>query len=159
MWLLADALGLSDLAAEVETAIKRCSEPTPPPQARYLRGIRVGILGRGADLDGVRVRAEQYGASVAVRITKTVIWVATATPDANDAAHRAALTYQVPMLTPLAARRRLDDAIRDAQRKDLERQRVVDSWAAERKASDDYWRPTWRPTELDYDPQPVRQNY
>jgi DNA polymerase III subunit epsilon len=159
MWLLAEALGLSALAAEVETAIKRCTEPTPSPQARYLRGVRVGILGRGAELDGLRARAEQYGASVAVRITKTVIWAATATPDANDAAHRAARTYQVPMLTPAAARRRLDDAISDAQRRDLERQRVVDSWAAERKARDDYWRPTWRPTELDYDPEPVRQNY
>jgi DNA polymerase III subunit epsilon len=159
MWLLADALGFSALADEIEAAIQRCAEPTPLPQARYLRGVRVGILGRGADLDGLRVRAEQYGASVAVRITKTVIWAATATPDANDAAHRAARTYQVPILTPAAARRRLDDAISGAQRKDLERQRAVDSWAAERKARDDYWRPTWRPTELDYDPEPVRQNY
>jgi DNA polymerase III subunit epsilon len=157
MWLLADALGLPELAAHIDTAIQSCTEATPTPQARYLRGIRVGILGDGPDFCELRARAEDHGATVAARITKTVVWAATQTPNANNAAHRAARTYQVPMLTPATARQRLDAAIRGAKLKDVERQRLVDSWAAERKARDDYWRPTWRPTELDYDPEPVRQ--
>jgi DNA polymerase-3 subunit epsilon len=155
MWLLADALGLADLATELGTVIDQCTETPPSPHSRYLRGVRVGILGHGPDFDQLRTRAEQHGASIAARITATVLWVATTTPDANDAPHRAARTHLVPMLSPAAARRRLDDAIRDAELKDIERQRAVDEWAAQRKSRDDYWRPTWRPTELDYDPDPL----
>jgi DNA polymerase III subunit epsilon len=91
------------------------------------------------------------------KITKTVIWVATSTPDANDAPHRAARTYQVPMLSPVLARQRLDEAIRDADLKAFERQRAVDEWAAQRQAREDYWRPTWRPIEIDYDPAPLHE--
>jgi DNA polymerase III subunit epsilon len=158
MWLLADALGLSDLAIEIGELIDRCAEPAPPSHARYLRGVRVGILGHGPDIDQLRARAEEYGTSIAARITKTVIWVATTTPDANDAPHRAARTHLVPILTPAAARRRLDEAIQEAELKDFARQRAVDEWAAQRQARDDYWRPTWRPTELAYDPQPLYGN-
>jgi len=159
MWLLADELGLPDLAREIGAAIDQCTESPPPPQARYLRGVRVGILGHGPEFEELRVRAEDHGASIAKNITKTVAWVATTTPDANDAPHRAARTHQVPMLTPALARQRLDDAIRAADVKASERQRAIDEWAAQRQARDEYWRPTWRPVELDYDPEPVHDNY
>jgi DNA polymerase III subunit epsilon len=160
MWLLADALGLADLTIEIGTVIDRCTEPPPPPpRARYLRGVRVGILGHGPKFDDLRTSAEDHGASIAVRITKTVVWVATTTPDANDAPHRAARTHLVPMLSPALARRRLDDAIREAELKDFERQHAVDEWAAQRKSRDDYWRPTWRPTELNYDPAPLYEKH
>ncbi|CCK65285.1 PolC-type DNA polymerase III [Mycobacterium canetti] len=159
MWLLADSLGLSDLTKEIGVVIERCAEPTPPPQARYLRGVRVGILGQGPGLDLLRARAEDHGASIAARITKTVVWVATTTPDATDAHHRAARTHGVPVLSPAVARMQLDDAIRAAELNDLERQRAIDEWAAQRAAQrqsrDDYWRPTWRDVELDYDPEPL----
>lgn len=159
MWLLADELGLPDLASEIGAAIDQCTGSPPPPQARYLRGIRVGILGHGPKFDELRVRAEDYGASIAKNITKTVVWVATTTPDANDAPHRAARTHQIPMLTPALARQRLDYAIRDAEAKAAERQRAVDEWTAQRQARDEYWRPTWRPNELDYDPEPGHDTY
>ena len=155
MCLLADALGLPGLAAEVGAVIEKNTEPPPPPEARYLRGIRIGILGRGPEFDDLRICAEDHGASIAKNITKTVIWVATTTPDANDASHRAARTYQVPMLSPVLARQRLDEAIRDADLKAFERQRGVDEWAAQRQAREDYWRPAWRPIELDYTPAPL----
>ncbi|OBF66398.1 hypothetical protein A5753_06715 [Mycobacterium sp. 852002-51971_SCH5477799-a] len=159
MWFLADELGLPDVASEIDAAINQCSELPLPPQARYLRGIRVGILGRGPELDDLRACAEDHGASIARNITKSVAWVATATPDANDAPHRAARTHQVPMLAPGLARQRLDEAIRDAEKKALERQHADDERAAQRMARDEYWRPTWRPTELDYDPPPLYNNY
>jgi DNA polymerase-3 subunit epsilon len=158
MWLLADALGLSDLTSKIGNTIEGCAEPTPPPQARYLRGIRVGILGHGPDLDPLRARAEDHGASIAVRITHTVIWVATTTPDATDAPHRAARTHGVPILCPSVAKIRLDDAIRAAELRDFERQRAIDEWDAQRQSRDDYWRPKWRPTELDHDPEPLYNN-
>jgi DNA polymerase III subunit epsilon len=159
MWLLADALGLADLATEIGEVIDRCTEPPPPPQARYLRGARVGILGHGPDFDQLRTRAEEHGASIAARITKTVLWVATITPDANDAHHRAARTHLVPMLAPAAALRLLNEAIREAELKEFERQRIIDEWAAQRQSHDDYWRPTWRPSELDYDPGPLYEDH
>jgi DNA polymerase-3 subunit epsilon len=128
------------------------TETPPPPQARYLRGVRVGILGHGPEFDRLRIRAEDYGASIAKNITKTVVWVATTTPDGNDAPHRAARTHQIPMLPLSVARQRLDDAIRDAEAKANERQRAVDEWTAQRQIRDEYWRPAWRPSELEYDP-------
>jgi DNA polymerase-3 subunit epsilon len=158
MWLLADALGLSDLTTRMGNAIDQCAEPKPPPQARYLRGIRVGILGSGTELDQLRARAAGNGASIAVRITKTVVWVATTTPEATDAHHRATRTYGVPMLTPTLARTRLDDAIRAAELKDFERERAANEWAAQRQLRKEYWRPKWRPAELSYDPEPLYEN-
>lgn len=158
MWLLADALGLPDLTNEIGDAIERRAEPMPPPQARYLRGVRVGILGHGPELDLLRGRAAEYGASIAVRITQTVIWVATTTPNATDAPHRAARTHRVPILSPSVAKARLNDAIRAAELRDFERQRAIDEWDAQRQLRDEYWRPKWRPTELDYDPEPLYNN-
>jgi DNA polymerase-3 subunit epsilon len=158
MWLLADGLGLPDLTSKIGNIIEGCAEPTPPPHARYLRGVRVGILGRGPDLDPLRARAEDHGASIAVRITKTVVWVATTTPDATDAHHRAARDHGAPMLSPSAAQTRLDNAIRAAELRDFERQRAIDEWDAQRQSREDYWRPIWRPTELDYDPEPLYRN-
>lgn len=158
MWLLADALGLPNLASKIGAAIDQCTEAPPPPQARYLRGVRVGILGHGPEFDDLRVRAEDHGATIAKKITKTVVWAATTTPDANDTPHCAARTHQVPLLPPPLARRRLDAAIRDAEMKALERQRAVDEWNAQRQARDEYWRPKWRPSELDYDPAPLYEN-
>jgi DNA polymerase-3 subunit epsilon len=61
------------------------------------------------------------------------------------------------MLSPEAARLRLDESIRQAEFKAFERQREADEWEARRRQSaaeaDAYWRPTWRQHELDHDPQ------
>jgi hypothetical protein len=43
MYLLADALGLSDLAMRINDVMQACAEPAPPPEARYLRGLRIAI--------------------------------------------------------------------------------------------------------------------
>ncbi|MDB5495958.1 MAG: hypothetical protein JWP86_3295, partial [Phenylobacterium sp.] len=154
MFLLAEALGLDALAEKIKKVIDACAEPEPSPEARYLRGLRVGIVGDDSDSVSLRERAESYGAKIAVNITKTVQWLATTSPDAVDTCHNAARRLGIPMLSPREARVRLDEAIREAEFKAFERQRELDEWAAHRKQQDDYWRPTWRPVELDHDPEP-----
>lgn len=156
MYLLADALGLLELASELHAAIDACSEPEPAAEARYLRGLRVAVVGDGADLELLRKRAQSYGTKLAVNVTKTVVWIATTTPHATDSKHNSARKFGVPMLSPEQASVRLDAAIRDAELKAFERQTQIDEnlarqreYAAEREA---YWRPTWRPFELDRDP-------
>ena len=96
MYLLADGLGLSKLAEKVRAVIEACAEPEPPPESRYLRGSRVGICGNTSELVQLRTRAEAYEAKVAVRITKTVQWLASTTPDAVDPHHIAARTHGAP---------------------------------------------------------------
>jgi len=90
MYLLVDALGLSDLADEISTVIKACAEPQPAAEARYLRGLRVGIVGDDEEIVALRKRAESYCAKLAVNITKTVVWLATSTLDSSDAKHNSA---------------------------------------------------------------------
>jgi DNA polymerase-3 subunit epsilon len=157
MYLLADALGLTDLAAHLESAIQASAEPAPPVGARYLRGLRIGVIGENGELDVLRKRAESYGAKLAVNMTKTVIWMATTTPDATDSKHNSARNLGVPMLSPVEASVRLDAAIREAELKAYERQRLVDEGQAQRQRylaeREAYWRPTWRPVELDRDPE------
>lgn len=158
MYLLADALGLTELATEIHKAIEACAEPPPSKEARYLRGLRIGILGDDDEILQLRQRAEHYGAKLAKNITKTVQWLATMTPDATDSRHTYARTYGISILTPAEASDRLDDAIRDAELKAFERQREADTWAEQRRRykeeRDAYWRPTWRNVELDDDPGP-----
>jgi DNA polymerase III epsilon subunit-like protein len=158
MYLLADALGLDELAAKIQAAIDSCAEPAPPPESRYLRGTRIGIVGNTAELAKLRTRAETYGAKVAVRITNTVAWLATVTPDAVDARHKAAREIGIPILDPAAATKRLNEDIRDAELKAFERQRIIDEHAERRRQrlaeADAYWRPSWRALELDHDPKP-----
>ena len=157
MFLLAEALGLTDLADKMGAVIRSLAEPEPPPEARCLRGLRVGVTGDDPALAALRERAESYGAKIAVNITKTVEWLATVTPDATDSRHNTARKLGIPILTPDVARGRLDESIRQAEFKALERQREVDEWEARRRESaaeaDAYWRPTWRRQELDHDPQ------
>lgn len=153
MSLLADALGLTDLASEVNSVIAACSEPEPPPEARYLRGLRVAIAGADPEIVALRERAESYGARLAVHITKTVQWLATTTPEAGDSRHSSARKLGIPILDPAHASARLDEAIRQAQLKASARQREVDAFAAaarrRREAeADAYWRPVWRKSEL-----------
>ena len=158
MYLLADALGLRELAAKIQAVIDSCAEPAPPPESGYLRGTRIGIVGDTAELAELRTRAETYGAKVAVRITNTVKWFATATPNAVDAHHKAAREIGIPILDPAAAMKRLNEDIRDAELKAFERQRVIDEQAERRRQrlaeADAYWRPSWRSLELDHDPEP-----
>lgn len=153
MFLLAESLGLDDIAVRVQAAIVEHYEPPPPSEARYLRNTRVGIFGDTPELAALRKRADSYGAKLAVNITKTVQWMATTTPDAVDARHNAARQFGTPMLTPYEAHRRIDDAVRIADLKTLERKRQIDEAEARRQQSrrtegDAYWRPLWRPTEL-----------
>lgn len=101
--------------------IRSLAEPEPPPEARYLRGLRIGIATGDAALLALRERAEWYGAKIAVNITKTVEWLATVTPDATDSRHNSARKLGIPILTPRDARERLDESIRQAEFKAFER--------------------------------------
>lgn len=152
MCLLADALGLADLAKDLNTVIAECSEPEPPPEARYLRGLRIAIVGTDSEIVTLRERAESYGAKLAVNVTKTVQWLATITPDAVDSPHSSARKLGIPILTPALAQARLNEAIQEAGLKAYERQREADEFAALRRRrdieADAYWRPVWRKPEL-----------
>ncbi|MGU3500929.1 exonuclease domain-containing protein [Mycobacterium sp. C31M] len=158
MYLLADALGLSELSTEIDNVIQHYAEPSPPPEARYLKGLRIAIFGDHSEVTDLRERAESYGAKLAVNVTKTVQWMVSVTPDATDSRHTTARKIGIPIIAPVDGAIRLDDAIREAELKAHERQRELDRHAALRQhradEADAYWRPTWRPTELDRDPEP-----
>ncbi len=152
MYLLAEALGLDVLAAEISEVITQLADPEPAPNARYLRGFRVAIIGEDAVMVALREQAEAYGAKLAVNITKTVQWLATSTPDATDSRHVTARRLGIPILDADGASVRLNEAIRDAELAAFERQREIDEYAEVRRRraaeSDAYWRPTWRRSEL-----------
>jgi hypothetical protein len=157
MYLLADALGLSDLAERINDVIQACAEPEPPPEARYLRSLRIAIIGDQSEVTDLRKHAESYGAKLAVNITKTVKWMVSTTPEATDSRHTTARKLGIPIISPAEGSRRLDEAIREAELKAFERQREIDCYAALRQQraeeADAYWRPSWRPQELDHDPE------
>jgi hypothetical protein len=121
MFLLAEGLDLTVVAEKMGAVIRSLAEPGPPPEARYLRGLRIGIATGDAALLVLRERAESYGAKIAVNITKTVEWLATVTPDAADSRHNSARKLGIPILTPRDARERLDESIRRAEFKAFER--------------------------------------
>lgn len=157
MYLLAEALGLPELAYEINEVIRSCAEPEPPEEARYLKGVRIAIVGDGDEINALRKRAETYGAKLAVKVTKTVLWLATDTPDATDARHTSARTLDIPIVGAAEGTARLDEAIREAGLKAFERRRQIDEHNARRRQraieDDAYWRPTWRDHELDRDPE------
>lgn len=156
MYLLAEALGLTDLAEKLGCVIAASAEPPPAAEARYLRGLRIAILGDQSEIIQLRRDAEFYGAKLAVNITKTVRWLATSNPEATDSRHATARKLGIPIISPAEARTRLEEAIRDAELKVFERQRQIDEQLALRQQreaeADAFWRPTWRSWELDYDP-------
>lgn len=158
MYLLADSLGLSDLADRINTVIQECAEPPPPPEARYLRGLRIAIVGDHSDVTDLRKHAESYGAKLAVNITKTVQWMVSTTPDATDSRHSTARKLGIPIINPAQGGARLDEAVREAELKAYERQREIGRHAALRQQradeADAYWRPSWRTEELNHDPEP-----
>lgn len=158
MYLLADALGLSDLAMRINDVMQACAEPAPPPEARYLRGLRIAIVGDHSNVIELRNRAESYGARLAVNVTKTVKWMVSDTPNATDSRHTTARKLGIPILSSTEGSTRLDEAVREAELKAYERQCEIDRYAALRQQqadeADAYWRPTWRPEELDHDPDP-----
>lgn len=78
-YLMAEALGLTDLAAEIGAVIASLEEPKPDPSARFLKNLRIGVVGETTDLVQLRNQANAYGARIAVRITKTVQWLAVVT--------------------------------------------------------------------------------
>ncbi|MEB3071088.1 3'-5' exonuclease [[Mycobacterium] vasticus] len=155
-YLMADALGLAELADKIDAVIEQLDEPKPTAEARYLKGLRIGVVGDTTELVALRERATAHGAKIAINITKTVQWMATVTPDGTDSAHNSARRLGVIMVSPFEGTLRLDEAIRDAELKAVARQREIDQMDAERQSYRDereaYWRPVWRPTELDYDP-------
>lgn len=159
MFLLAQALGLDVLAAEIGGVIAELADPEPAPNARYLRGLRIAINGEDALMVALREQAQAYGAKLAVNITKTVQWLATSTPDAIDSRHETARRLGIPVLDADDASIRLNEAIREAELTAFERQREIDEYAEIRRRreaeADAYWRPTWRTTELD-EPQMAR---
>jgi DNA polymerase III epsilon subunit-like protein len=152
MFLLAEALGLDVLATEIRDVIVQLADPEPTPNARYLRGLRIAIIGEDAVIVAVRERAQEYGAKLAVNITKTVQWLATSTPDATDSRHDTARRLGIPIIDPNDASDRLSEAIRDAELTAFERQREIDEYEAARRRreaeADAYWRPAWRRSEL-----------
>jgi len=158
MYLLADALGLSDLAERIHDVIQTCAEPAPPPEARYLRGLRIAIFGDSSEVVKLRKHAESYGAKLAVNITKTVKWMVSDTPNAIDSRHTTARKLGIPIISPAEGSTRLDEAVREAELRAYERQREIDRYAAIRQQqvdeADAYWRPSWRREELDHDPEP-----
>ncbi|WP_019927615.1 DUF4236 domain-containing protein [Nocardia sp. BMG111209] len=160
MYLLAEALGLPELAERINEVIRACAEPAPAPQARYLRSLRIAIVGQHAEVLDLRRRAESYGARLAVNITETVQWMVTATPEAADSRHNTARKLNIPIIGPAEGEVRLGEAIREAEARAAERQREVDANIARRRQrdaeSDAYWRPVWRPSELTLDPGPQR---
>jgi DNA polymerase III epsilon subunit family exonuclease len=158
MYLLADALGLSDLAHRINDVIQTCAEPVPPAEARYLRGLRIAIVGDSSEVIEMRNHAESYGAKLAVNITKTVKWMVSDTPNATDSRHTTARKLGLPIVRPTEGSTLLDEAVREAELKAYERQREIDRHAALRQQradeADAYWRPSWRREELDHDPEP-----
>jgi DNA polymerase III epsilon subunit family exonuclease len=158
MYLLAESLGLRDHAEQLQHVIQACTEPEPPPESRYLRGLRIAIVGDHGEVVELRKYAESHGAKLAVNITKTVQWMATTTPNTTDSRHNTAHKLGIPIINPTEARQRLDEAIHEAALKAYERQRQIDEYAAQRRQRDAeteaYWRPQWRTQELTYDPQP-----
>jgi DNA polymerase III epsilon subunit-like protein len=158
MYLLADALGLPDLAEQINVVIQACAEPEPPPEARYLRGLRIAVVGDHNEVIDLRHHAESYGAKLAVNITKTVKWMVSATPEFTDSRHTTARKLGIPIISPAEGSARLDEAIREAELKAFERQREIDRHTALRQQraneADAYWRPSWRPHELEHDPEP-----
>lgn len=152
MYLLADALGLTDLASGIYSVIAECSEPEPQPEAWYLRGLRVVIVGADPEIVPLRERAKFYGAKLAVNVTKSVQWFATTTPEATDLRHSCARNLGIPMLNPAHALARLNEAIREAELKASERQRQLDEFADVLRPreidADAYSRPVWRESEL-----------
>ncbi|MBE1551853.1 DNA polymerase III epsilon subunit-like protein [Mycobacterium sp. OAS707] len=157
MYLLADSLGLPELADRINQVIEYCAEPEPAPEGRYLRGLRIAIVGDDSEAIELRERAESYGAKLAVNITKTVKWMVSAAPDTTDSRHTTARKLGVPIISPAQGAVRLDEAIREAELKAFERQRQIDEYNASRREreaeADAYWRPTWRSAELDHDPE------
>lgn len=155
MYLLANALGLTELAEQIHAVIEACVEPEPPAEARYLRGLRIAIVGDHSEIMDLRKHAESYGAKLAIKITKTVQWMVTVTPDATDSRHTTARTLGIPLINPSSGWIRLNEALREAELKAFTRQRSIDEAAAYRQQradeNDAYWRPTWRAQELDYD--------
>jgi len=158
MYLLADALGLTELASRVNSVIQDCAEPVPPPEAGYLRGLRVAVVGDHSEVVDLRSYAESYGAKIAVNITKTVKWMASATPDAADSRHNTARKLGIPIISPAEGSIRIDEAVREAELKAFERQRDIDRATALRQQraqeADAYWRPSWRTAELLHPPEP-----
>ncbi|OBJ42538.1 hypothetical protein A5630_20720 [Mycolicibacterium mucogenicum] len=158
MFLLADALGLAELADTIHEVIEECSEPTPSEHARYLRHLRVAIVGDDTTIVDLREHAEEYGAKLAVKITKTVRWMVTLTPDSSDSRHASARALGIPLINPAQGWIQINEAIREAEMKAFEHQQQITASAAlrERRAAeaDAYWRPTWRAVELDHDPGP-----
>ena len=126
MYLLADALGLSDLAERINTVMQERAEPAPPAEARYLRGLRIAIVGDHGDVIDLRKHAESYGAKLAANITKTVKWMVSTTPDATDSRHTTARKLGIPIISPAEGSARLDEAVREAELKAYERQREID---------------------------------
>jgi hypothetical protein len=80
------------------------------------------------------------------------------TPNATDSRHTTARKLGIPILSSTEGSTRLDEAVREAELKAYERQCEIDRYAALRQQqadeADAYWRPTWRPEELDHDPDP-----
>jgi hypothetical protein len=74
MFLLADALALPDIAGRLRQVIDALAEPSPPPQARYLRGLRVAFAASDDPaLRSLWQRATDHGARIAVNIA---VWAA-----------------------------------------------------------------------------------
>ncbi|RYE40592.1 MAG: 3'-5' exonuclease [Hyphomicrobiales bacterium] len=159
MLAVAKALGLPDIFEPLQEVIFSEAEPAPPPESRYLKGIRIGLSGESPEVSALKEQAVGSGASVAVKITKTVVWLATTTPESTDRIHSKARELNIPIIDTAEAKRRLDEAVASAELDIFERRRQYQLFESERQREreeqDAYWRPTWRDIELTFD-KPAR---
>ncbi|BBX84091.1 hypothetical protein [Mycolicibacterium aubagnense] len=79
-------------------------------------------------------------------------------PDSSDSRHTTARALGIPLINPAQGWIQINEAIREEEMKAFERQQQIAASAALREQraaeADAYWRPTWRPVELDDDPGP-----
>lgn len=155
MLAVAKALGVPDIFEPLQEVILAKTEPAPPPESRYLKGIRIGLSGESPEILALKEQAVGHGASVAVKITKTVVWLATTTPKSTDRTHNKARELNIPIIDAAEAKRRLDEALASAELDIFERRRQYQLFESERQREreeqDAYWRPTWRDIELTFD--------
>ncbi len=156
MLTAADGLGLDAIVAELTRIIEAMADAPASEHATWLKKLRIAIAD-GSDAENLRATAREYGARLAVNVTKTVTWLATETPPtAVDKMHNAARSLGVEMVPYEVAQRRLDAAIAEAELNALAKKQAQDDLEFARRQQEALRaarsRPAWYPVEFDHDP-------
>jgi DNA polymerase-3 subunit epsilon len=140
---LARALDVGEIVDLLAPLVEADQLPTTPPSTGYLKGWRIALdPSDHADLERLRQLAARHDAAIAKNLTKTVRFLAAATPDCPARAKAVALGIRI--VSPTEAELILDQAIREADLRAFERRQEHAKWEAQRAADDRYWRHTWR---------------